>query len=816
MAYKPPSQTVTDDDIYGQPSSEAVFELAKEKADVDLGNLSLSGVEGQVLTLGASGPYWEDVAASGGGGSAEYPPQAGNAGKFLQTDGSDVSWQSVTGFEPEVSLTADRVVISNASGKLAVSSVTPTTLSYLDVSSSVTGLLNQKANVALSNLSGTTAINQSLLFQSDDTYDIGASADFRPANVYVTQSLQVPIIHPVDGVGSAFHDLLVRGGNGLTGNHHGGDVTLAGGLKNGTGSDGELIVKTSDAERLRVNASGVVTIENLTSSRVLQTGSTKNLESSNVSTTELGHLSGVSGAIQTQINSKQNTITGAATTITSSDLTASRVLVSDASGKVSAASVTASTLAFLDATSSVQTQLNAKEPTLTKGNLTESTSSVLTITGGTGSVIGSGTSIQVKQSSGSQSGFLSSSDFTTFSSKQNAITGAATTITSSDLTASRVLVSDASGKVSAASVTATTLGFLDATSSVQTQLNGKQATITGGATTITTSNLTASRALVSDGSGKVAVASVTSTELGYVSGVTSAIQTQFSGKQDTITGAATTITSSNLTASRALISNASGKVEVSAVTSATLAFLDATSSVQTQLNGKEPTVTKGNLTESTSSVLTITGGTGAVIGSGTSIQVRQSSSTVSGFLSSTDWSTFNGKQNAITGAATTITTSNLTVSRALSSDASGKVAVATTTLAELNHLSGVTSAVQTQLNARVPFTTATVSTTTATETTLETIATTSNTTLGIECKVAARRTGGTAGATGDAAYYILKARAKNISGTVTLSTVTSTEFEDQSGWNADLSVSGTNVLLRVTGATNNNIDWKSTTTTIQV
>lgn len=39
------------------------------------------------------------------------------------------------------------------------------------------------------------------------------------------------------------------------------------------------------------------------------------------------------------------------------------------------------------------------------------------------------------------------------------------------LTASRVLVSDGSGFVSASSVTTTTLGFLDATSSIQTQLN---------------------------------------------------------------------------------------------------------------------------------------------------------------------------------------------------------------------------------------------------------------------------------------------------------------------------------------------------------
>lgn len=42
--------------------------------------------------------------------------------------------------------------------------------------------------------------------------------------------------------------------------------------------------------------------------------------------------------------------------------------------------------------------------------------------------------------------------------------------------------------------------------------------------------LTASRALVSDGSGNVAVSAVTSTQLGYLSGVTSAIQTQLNAK----------------------------------------------------------------------------------------------------------------------------------------------------------------------------------------------------------------------------------------------------------------------------------------------
>lgn len=87
-------------------------------------------------------------------------------------------------------------------------------------------------------------------------------------------------------------------------------------------------------------------------------------------------------------------------------------------------------------------------------------------------------------------------------------------------------------------VTATTteLNYVDGvTSNIQTQLNGKQATINGGATTITDSNLTANRALISNGSGKVAVSAVTSTELGYLDGVTSGIQAQLDGKANSST-----------------------------------------------------------------------------------------------------------------------------------------------------------------------------------------------------------------------------------------------------------------------------------------
>jgi hypothetical protein len=101
-------------------------------------------------------------------------------------------------------------------------------------------------------------------------------------------------------------------------------------------------------------------------------------------------------------------------------------------------------------------------------------------------------------------------------------------------------VANLSGNASTASsiagltATVTELNYTDGvTSSIQTQLDAKQATITGGASTITSSNLTTSRALIANVSGKVDVSTVTSTELGYVSGVTSAIQTQISAKANT-------------------------------------------------------------------------------------------------------------------------------------------------------------------------------------------------------------------------------------------------------------------------------------------
>lgn len=75
-------------------------------------------------------------------------------------------------------------------------------------------------------------------------------------------------------------------------------------------------------------------------------------------------------------------------------------------------------------------------------------------------------------------------------------------------------------------------------------------------------------------------------------------------------------------------------------------------------NSAPNTFTAGNLTDVGTDGIVITGGTGAVNGAGTAIAQHVADATHNGYLSSTDWSTFNGKQpagsyiTALTGDAT--------------------------------------------------------------------------------------------------------------------------------------------------------------------
>ena len=250
--------------------------------------------------------------------------------------------------------------------------------------------------------------------------------------------------------------------------------------------------------------------------------------------------------------------------------------------------------------------------------------------------------------------------------------------------------------------------------------------VTGAATTIDTEDLTASRAVVSNTDGKISVSEVTSAELSYVDGVTSSIQTQLNGKQDF---------SDHLTDIGAL-AHSDGNLIISNGTKWTV---EKDSDARTSLGlGTIATQAADNVAITGGSITAITdiavadGGTGAsdvstarqnlgleigvdiqaydadladladgelsaskvqyaIISEGTSGQVWTSDGDGTG-----DW----GSPAGLTGAGSTIDSEDLAVSRALVSNTSGKVEVSDVTSVELGYLDGVTSAVQTQLDAK--------------------------------------------------------------------------------------------------------------------
>ncbi len=168
-------------------------------------------------------------------------------------------------------------------------------------------------------------------------------------------------------------------------------------------------------------------------------------------------------------------------------------------------------------TSAIQTQLNSKEPTQTKGTISTSTTGV-TVGSGSNSTVGPNVTVDVQTASGSQPGLLSSMDWSSFNSKQAA--GNYITALTGDVTASGP--------------------------------GSSVATIAAGA--VDNSKVSNSAAIDAT---KIADGSVSNTEFQYLDGVTSAIQTQLGGKAST---ALSNLTVSSLAVGSLLLGSSSSAV----------------------------------------------------------------------------------------------------------------------------------------------------------------------------------------------------------------------------------------------------------------
>lgn len=229
-------------------------------------------------------------------------------------------------------------------------------------------------------------------------------------------------------------------------------------------------------------------------------------------------------------------------------------------------------------------------------------------------------------------------------------------------TASAVVVTDANKKITASStITTTELGYLDGvTSNVQTQLNNKASSSHVHGDISNTGTLpNASTVVIADANKKITNSTITTTELGYLSGVTSSIQTQLNNKAGSSHAHGNISNGGALSGkSMAVITDANGLITTSSTISTTeLGYLDGvTSNVQNQLNSKAGSGhTHGNLTN------------GGALGTANAVAVTDG--------------------NKLLTASTSITTT------------------------ELGYLDGVSSNVQDQLNAKAPTSHASTATT---------------------------------------------------------------------------------------------------------
>ena len=232
------------------------------------------------------------------------------------------------------------------------------------------------------------------------------------------------------------------------------------------------------------------------------------------------------------------------------------------------------------------------------------------------------------------------------------------------------------------------ISSLDNTS-VKDYVDNLDVTITGAASTIKDDDLMQNRAVISNEDGKIAVSDTTSTELGYVHGVTSDIQTQINNKV-TKNNNITAATKCKITYDAKGLVTAGADLAASDIPDLSSTYVNV--SQKGSANGvatldANTLVPAAQLPTATSSVK------GAVI-----VDTEISSNSSNPVQNSTISTALSGKQATITGGASTITTNDLTVSRALVSNSSGKVAVSSVTSTELGYLSGATSNIQDQID----------------------------------------------------------------------------------------------------------------------
>lgn len=437
-------------------------------------------------------------------------------------------------------LTKDRALVSNASGKVAVSSVTSTELGYLSgVTDNIQTQLGGKVN--------------------QNTYDTAMAnkVDKDGTKVLSTNDFTDDLKEKLDGIAENANNYSLPTASSSTkgGVKTGAAITNTSGYTAVHIKDGVIYYKDS---QYTLGSFGITAtadqingtqnqIDTLNSNKVDKDGN-KVLSTNDYTTAEKEKLAGIDKGAEVNQNAFGKVTVGS-TTITADAKVGTLTLAAgtgvtltpDATNDKITIAVTTDTALNATSTNPVQNKvINTKFENIT--NTIEDIQETLNLKANQSALETTNTTVATKQDK---------------------------TVDSANV----VLVSNSDKNISTSPITTTQLGYLtNVTSDIQAQINAKasstdltnlqssfdtslanglatkQNTITGAATSIASSNLTASRALISNSSGKVAVSAVTSTELGYLDGVTSNIQTQLTNLENTKVTSANAITAEQIMA----------------------------------------------------------------------------------------------------------------------------------------------------------------------------------------------------------------------------------------------------------------------------
>ena len=570
--------------------------------------------------------------------SGEYfIPSAGTSGQVWTSDGDGAgSWQassstisgSASTIDTEV-LDASRAVVSNADGNIAVSDVTSTELGYLDgVTSSVQTQLDGKQGID-TDLTAIAALNSAdgnIIVGSADGWVAEGGATARTSLGLGTISTQASDNVTITGGSvTGITDVTVAdGGTGAS------DVATARqnlGLEIGVDvqgydadladlADGELSASKVESGEYFIPSAGTSgqvwtsdgdgagSWSNVTANTVSITDNENENETNALIFSSNGDVDGGEMILESDGDATYNPSTGI---ISTTGFNGETVVVSNS------VDIAGSNGLILE---NDETITNSTDGTLLLTSTTTSLTGDLTVSGNdivfgngetisnsrNGVVVVAATTIEASGNlnvgDGSSSGVIASKgDFDLTIKTGNATTGS---ITITDGANGNIAVSpNGSGAVQLDGLSWPTADG-SANQVLKTDGSGSlswtdvSSTISGSASTIDTEVLDASRAVVSNADGNIAVSDVTSTEIGYLDGVTSNVQTQLDGK-----GTVSTLSDLSVTSTAAELNILDGVTATTAelnvldgITSTVteLNYSDGvTSNIQTQLDGKQGT-----------------------------------------------------------------------------------------------------------------------------------------------------------------------------------------------------------------------------------